>query len=304
MRGKYFFTILFAVFSIVAFGQTNDNFFSRLQAISNHGIDFYNVDGIEISSQEVNAEFTPKNISKKFKELEIKTKDMIESDTALKYTNYYVFKSIEKPQGINNNLSYYFIEVGKNKILNVTFSYANKSVNKYFERMFVNMVKNKEIPDSLYHSQKMESINFAGRQIKLGGPCHWMSINNVQCPYYGQMNWSIHKDLEDAKQTANNYFTILKENNKGKIISDTVENVIFEGTETIAHKIVFDFTGISSFVLKLAGGKKLTIYYVACPVRGNFVSCIMSFWDSDNINPSGLTPLLEEVMQINPQTEN
>jgi hypothetical protein len=302
MKKKYSFTILLMLFSIVVLGQTNDNLFSRLQAISNHGIDFFNVDGIEITSQEVEAEFTQKNIAKKFKGLKIKAKEIIESDTVLKYKNYYVFKSIENPQGFYNNLSYYFIANGENKILNVTFAYMNKSDDKNFERMFIQLVKEKSIPDNLYHSQEMGSVNFAGREIKLGGSCYWMGVNNIQCPYYGQMNWSVHKDLEDAKQTANNYFIRLKGDNKGKITSDTTENVIFEGTETIAHKIVFDFTGILSFALRLAGGKTLIIYYVACPVRGNFISCIMSFWNSDNINPSGLPPLLEEVMQIKSQT--
>jgi hypothetical protein len=48
----------------------------------------------------------------------------------------------------------------------------------------------------------------------------------------------------------------------------------------------------------MSGGKTLTIYFVAAPVRKNYVSCVMSFWNNDQINPSGLTPLLEQVMKL------
>ena len=42
----------------------------------------------------------------------------------------------------------------------------------------------------------------------------------------------------------------------------------------------------------------LTIYYVSAPVRDNFVSCVMSFWESDQINSSGLPFLLEQIMEL------
>jgi hypothetical protein len=48
----------------------------------------------------------------------------------------------------------------------------------------------------------------------------------------------------------------------------------------------------------MTGGKTLTIYFVAAPVRENNVSCVMSFWNNDQINSSGLSPLLEQVMKL------
>jgi hypothetical protein len=47
----------------------------------------------------------------------------------------------------------------------------------------------------------------------------------------------------------------------------------------------------------MSGGKTLTIYYVAAPVRGNYVSCVLSFWNNDTITENGIAPLLEEVMK-------
>ncbi len=48
----------------------------------------------------------------------------------------------------------------------------------------------------------------------------------------------------------------------------------------------------------MSGGKTLTIYYVACKVRENYVSCCMSFWNNDTITENGLAPLLEKVMKL------
>lgn len=292
---KLLFILLFI--SSISFGQVNDNIFSRLQAISNNGVDFFNIDGTEITSQKIDASFTPKNISKKFKQLKIKENELIESDSLLGFKNYYVFKSIEEPKGINNNISYYFIETSDQKILGFTFTSINKT-DKDLERNFIRLVKDNLIPESVYNNLQIDNIDFAGRKIPLGGNCHWMGVNNVQCRYYGQMNWSVHKDFDDAIKTVNNQFESIKSRNNGKIISDTLVNVIFEGTKTTARRVIYDFTGITSALVGMSGGKTLTIYFVAAPVRQNYVSCVMSFWNNDQINPSGLAPLLEQVMKL------
>ena len=160
------------------------------------------------------------------------------------------------------------------------------------------LIINNEIPKSVYAPLEIASINFAGRKITLGKSCHWMGINNVQCPYYGQINWSVHKTLDDASQSVTNQYNIIKVKRGGKIISEEFVDVIFEGTEVKAKKVVYDFKGVASLLVGMSGGKTLTIYFVASPGRQNFVSCIMSFWNNDSVNPSGLPPLLEEVMKL------
>lgn len=292
---KLHFILLFI--SSLSFGQVNDNIFSRLQAISNNGIDFYNIDGTEITSQKIDASFTPKNISKKFKQFKIKQDELITVDSLLGCKNYYVFKSEEEPNGFHNNISYYFIETSDQKIVGFTFASINKT-NKELERNFIKLVKDNLIPKSVYNNLQIDSIDFAGSKIPLGGSCHWMGVNNVQCRYYGQMNWSVHKDLDDAVKTVNNQFESIKARKNGKIVADTTVSVIFEGTETTAKKVIYDFTGMTSALVGMSGGKTLTIYFVAAPVRQNNVSCVMSFWNNDQINPSGLAPLLEQVMKI------
>lgn len=144
----------------------------------------------------------------------------------------------------------------------------------------------------------IDSINFAGRKIKLGTSCNWTNVNTVQCPSYGEMNWSVHKELEDAKNTVDQQFAITKSRNNGKVISEETVEIEFEGTETTAKKVIYDFTGITSVLVNMSGGKTLTIYYVATEIRGNYVSCVLSFWNNDTITENGLAPLLEKVMKL------
>jgi hypothetical protein len=283
--------------SSLSFGQGNDNIFTRLQAISNNGVDFFNIDGIEITSQKIDALFTPKNISKKYKQLKIKENELITGDSLLGLKNYYVFKSEEEPKGFHNNISYYFIETSDQKIIAFTFASVNKT-DKELERTFIRLAKDNLIPKSVYNDLQIDSIDFAGRKIPLGGSCHWMGVNNVQCNYYGQMNWSVHKDIDDAIKTVNNQFESIKARGNGKVVSDSTFNVIFEGNKTSAKRVIYDFTGVTSALVGMSGGKTLTIYFVAAPVRQNYVSCVMSFWNNDQINLSGLAPLLEQVMKL------
>ena len=279
------------------YGQESENLFARLQGISNRGVDFFNVDGIEITSQKLDIEFSAKNCAKKFSQLKIKEKELTTSDNLLDFRNFYVYKSQEDPQNFFQNITYYFVESPDKKLIAFTFASINKN-DKEFERNFIKLVCNNSIPKSVYNSVEIDSIDFAGRKIPLGRSCRWMGVNNVQCPSYGQMNWSVHKDLEDASETINNQFVSVFSRKGGKVVSDTIVDVIFEGVETTARKVVYNFTGAKSLLLKMEGSNQLTIYLVSAAVRDNFVSCVMSFWRSDQINPSGLPPLLEQVMKL------
>ncbi|SHF16568.1 hypothetical protein [Pedobacter caeni] len=295
---KLIFTSLFFLFmSIHVFGQADDGLLSRLQGLYNQKIEFYNVDGFEISSQKFDVEFSKKNIVKNFKKSGIREADLNKTDSLLKFDNLYVGRSEEKVKGIVFNHHYYFIESPDKKLVGISFSTMNKD-DKAFERSFVTLIKNNAIPNSVFNSMNPDSLNFAGRKIALGEGCRYMGVNNVQCPSNGQMSWSIHKTLEDASQTVNDQWKLIREQKGGKSLSDTTVNVVFEGREAIAKKMVYGLKGINSLLIKMDGAKTLTVYAVASPVKNGFISCIMSFWDSDNVNRNGLPRLLEKVMTL------
>lgn len=291
------FTTLLFIFNESVCGQNDDSLFSRLRGVSNSGVTYFNVDGIEISMQTTVMDFTKSNILKNYKRYSIKENDLNETDSLLEQPNFYVFKSKETYKGIIENASYYFIQQPNKGLLFIIFGSLNKK-DRNFEHEFVKLVQNNAIPDSVFESLQIDSINFAGRKIELGASCHWMGVNNVQCPSYGQMNWSMHKTFEDAETDVNNQYLVIKGKNQGRIVSEETVDVVFEGTAIKAKKVIYDFKGIRSVLLSMTGGKTLTIYFAASPVRQHFVSCVMSFWNSDVINANGLPPLLEQVMVV------
>ncbi|MRG44038.1 hypothetical protein GFS24_02875 [Chitinophaga sp. SYP-B3965] len=280
---RMFFFLVFLLSGFTSFGQ---GLFSRLQGISNRGTDFFNADGIEISSQPLKTDLSEKSILKKYK---LKTLD---TDSLLPLPNFHTVVSAEIVPGTTQITSYYF--VGNTAI---TFGAINKQ-DRAFEREFVKLILDNAIPKSVYTPVEIDSINFAGRKIPLGRSCYWMGINNVQCPSYGQLNWSVHETLEDAAQSVTNQYNVIKAKKGGKIVSEGSVDVTFEGVDVKAQKAVYDFKGVTGLLAGMSGGKTLTVYLVSAPVRGNYVSCVMSFWNNDVINPGGLPPLLEKVMKL------
>ena len=277
--------------------QENDNLFSRLQAISNQGVDFFNVDGVEITSQQINSGFSRQGIAKRFRKFSIRESDLQVSDSTIFTRNYFVSKSEAIEPGTVQYSDYYFIENGRGEITAITFAGYNGN-DREFERNFVKLILVQKIPRSVFASVRVDSINFAGRWIRLGGGCNWMGVNNMQCPGYGQMNWSVHQTLAGATEGVVNQYNQIKRKRGGKIVSEDTVGVVFEGTWVKAKRAVYDFKGVKSLLVGMSGGKTLTIYFVAAPVRQHFVSCVMSFWNNDRINPSGLPALLEEVMKL------
>lgn len=293
---KNLFTIVFFFVLSTLYAQ-DKKIFDRLQAIDNNGLTFYEIDGINISSQTLNYKFTDRKLKKVYRKYSIKKKDKKTPDSNLKYNNYYVSNTTLIKKKLTQYSSYYFLENKNKRTTIIQFGSINKK-NREFERKIVNLIMEGKIPKRCYNSLVINEINFAGRKIKLGNNCKWQNVNNVQCPYNGQMNWSVHKDLKDAKNTVEQQFEIIKLKKRGKIISEEIVKIEFEGTETKAKKIIFDFTGITSVLASISGGKTLTIYYIATKVRDHYVSCVLSFWNNDTITKNGLAPLLEEVMKL------
>ncbi|WP_303316512.1 hypothetical protein Q4Q34_06810 [Flavivirga abyssicola] len=292
---KLLLIILIFVFQI-SFAQ-NEDLFNRLNAIHNNGTTFYNVDGIDFTSQTISSEFNDKNLKKTYRKNKINKNILIETDKQLSYENYKVVKREELDNGLVSVSVNYFVKNKDNRISIFWFGYYYKN-SPEFERKMIELILSDEIPKSCFSNLKTDKINFAGRKIELGGSCNWMNINNIQCPYYGQMNWSVHKTKQSSDLSIENQLKATKIKNGGKVILEEEVEILFEGIETKAKKVLYDFTGVKSLLTSMSGGKNLTIYYVSEKIRDNYVSCVLSFWNNDNINPSGLPPLLEEVMSI------
>ncbi|MDR7208584.1 hypothetical protein [Flavobacterium piscis] len=290
-------SLLLLFLSALVYSQENDDFTQRLKAINTSNVVYYNVEGVDFSSQTYNYDFSEKSLKKIYKKFNIKDSDLKNKEKFLSNNNLHIVKTKNITENLVQTNSYYFVEDNSKTITIVWFGYYNKP-DEDFEKQYINRILKNEIPKDVFESMNIDSIGFAGRKIKLGNNCSWTNVNTVQCPYNGEMNWSIHKNIESAKTSVENQFTVTKSKNGIKIISEEQTAVIFEGTETTAKKVVFDFSGMKSLLAGMSGGKTLTVFYVAEKVRDNFVSCVMSFWNNDNLSKNGLAPLLEKVMHL------
>lgn len=280
----------------ISFAQ-DEALFNRLRAIENGGITFFNVDGIDFTKETLYSNFNEKNLKKAYRKYKIKKKDEKEIDRALDFDNYRVITRETFDEGLVSVSVNYFVKNKDNFIDVFWFGYYDEQ-NPAFERKMIALISNGKIPKSCFSAMQTDTINFAGRAIALGGNCNWMNINNIQCPYYGQMNWSVHDTKASADLSIQNQLKATKIKNGGKVISEEDVDIVFEGVPTQAKKVYYDFTGVTSLLASMSGGKNLTIYYVSEKIRGNYLSCVLSFWNNDSINPSGLPALLEKVMTI------
>ncbi|WP_299617170.1 hypothetical protein [uncultured Tenacibaculum sp.] len=293
MKLKLFLTSYFIL--IIAYAQ-NSISLDRLRAIKNENLTFYNVDGIRISKQDFSYSFNKKGLKKAYRKYRIKKKDLKTKDSLLLHNHFLVTTETKINDEFNQYDAIYFIENSKKQISVIFFNSYKRNPN--LEREFIDLAIKNKIPKDRFAEPVVDMIDFAGRLIQLGPACKWQDINNVQCPYSGQMNWSIHKNLNSAKKGLNFQLVTTKMKKNLKVLSEESIPIEFEGTDTKATKIVYDIKGTSSLLVGLSGAKSLTVFYVACKVRNNYVSCILSFWNNDSIRKSGLPPLLEEVMKI------
>lgn len=289
--------VLFLLTACNLFAQES-KILERLVALDNNGKIWYNIDGYSITSEVFNYNFDEKGLKKIFKKHSIKEDDLKTKDDSISKNNIVVHKTEKLNDKLTQRNSYYFIENSDKKITVIWFA---KTSNEDFrmQRELTNLIIENKIPKSNFVSMQTNQINFGNRQIELANSCYWTFLNTVQCPYFGEMNWSVHYSLEDAKESVENQLEMTKSRKSGKILSEEIVDVEFENIPTKAKKVIYDFTGLTGALAGMSGGKTLTIYYVAEKVRENYMSCVMSFWNNDEINPeTKLPPLLEKVMKI------
>lgn len=288
-----FFILIFSI----CFSQEN-NVLERLSALNNNGKIWYNIDGYSITSEKFNNSFDEKGLKKVFRKHQITDSDVKIKDNQINFNNLLISKQQKISDNNFQTNNYYFVE-NPDKTVSVVWFIKNGKTDKETEEKMVNLIIENKIPEENFVPMKITSINFAGRKIELGNSCYWTFLNTVQCPYLGEMNWSVHRNLESAKEAIENQLTITKSKNGGKVTSEEIVDIEFEGVQTKAKKVIYDFTGVASALAGMSGGKNLTVYYVAENVRNRNVSCVMSFWNNDQINPeTKLTPLLEKIIKL------
>ena len=288
--------IILVLISSLCFSQ--ENIFDRLTALNDSKKIWYNIDGYSVTSEIFNNTFDEKGLKKVFKKHNISETDTKTKDNKVNFNNLFITKQQKISGEIYQTNKYYFVE-NPNKTTTVVWFIKNGKTDRETEEELVNKILENKIPEDIFVQRQISSINFAGRKIELGNNCYWTFLNTVQCPYFGEMNWSIHKTLQDAQQSVENQLNVTKSRKGGKVTSEEFVDVDFEGVQTKAKKVIYEFSGVTSALAGMSGGKSLTVYYVAENVRNKNVSCVMSFWNNDQINPeTKLPPLLEKLMKL------
>lgn len=297
MNNMRLLAILFLCISSMNFAQEN-NIIERLSALDSNGKIWYNIDGYSVTSEVFKNPFDEKGLKKVFRKHDISESDTKTKDSQIDYNNLFVTKQQKISDNNFQTHNYYFVE-NQDKTITVIWFIKNGKTDKDTEEKLVNAILENKIPETNFVPLQITSINFADRTIELGNRCYWTFLNTVQCPYFGEMNWSVHKTLDDAKEAIENQLNITKSKKGGKIISEEIVDIDFEGVPTKAKKVVYDLTGLTSALAGMSGGKSLIIYYVAENIRNKNVSCVMSFWNNDKINPeTKLPPLLEKIIKL------
>lgn len=289
-------TLLLFLSCHLAFAQES-NILDRLQALNNNGKTWYNIDGYSVTKEDLKFSFDEKGIKQALKKYAIKEQARLK-DENIKSNNLYFLTTNEVATTLEQKNSTYLIENPNHNITVIQFSKVGDT-DRELEKELTNLIIEDKIPEENFADMHIKTINFGGRKIELGSRCYWTFLNTVQCPNLGEMNWSVHKDLLDAQHAVENQLAITKSRKGGKVMAEEWVDIEFESVPTKAKKITYDVTGITGALTRMSGGKTLTIYYVAEKVRDNYMSCVLSFWNNDAINPkTQLPPLLEEVMKL------
>lgn len=275
-----------------------DDIFERLSAINNQGKIWYNIDGYSVSQEVLSYPFDEKGLNKVYKMLKISNTDLKTKDDKINRDNIFVTKQEKISDNNFQTENYYFIESSKKLITVISFK-KNGKIDRDTEQKVTNAIIEDKIPEKNFVPSKINSINFAGREIELGNGCYWTFLNTVKCPYRGEMNWSIHKTLDDAKEVVENQLNVTKSRKGIKIVSEEIVDIDFEGVTTKAKKNVYSFKGVGAVLAGMSGAKTLTAYYIAENVRNKNISCVMSFWNDDQVNPETKLPsLLEKIIKL------
>lgn len=282
--------------------ELENELFERLQAISVNGIEYYNIDGITISCQVTNIPFSKENISKY---LSLTESMLSESTPFITQKNLMYERTDTLCENTIQNNTNYFVENEQACITHIVYMSVDKQCVE-LQKKLTQFIVDCKIPEKVFNKEFFNALNFAGRKVDLETyACQWKDVNSVQCPFRGQMSWSVHKDSLDALQTVElqAYLTANCKFKDIEVVDEEYIDIIFEGQQLKSRRITYKAENeLGALLLNTGDGntQTLIIYYVVALVRGNYISCVMSHWNNDLIEDgSSLPSLLEKFMRLN-----
>lgn len=262
-----------------------------IQGIQQEDFTFYDAEGYSIIVYQKNKPFSTKTIKKLKKKFGITKANQGAADNSINKENI-VFEERQQQEGRSTyKKDVIYADGNVTRLVEMSTLVDRDTV---FEEQMLEFIIADEVPAYIFNNWVVDSIRFVNRYITLGDACQWQNVGSIQCPYNGQMDWSVFSDEKRASQYLSQRATMTADKSMTDFISQDSVPVVFEGQEVLAQKNILK---IKAPKLLMGGSNELTIYYVLAKVEGLYVACVMSHYSNDT-NAPDLPPLLTEVMKL------
>ena len=233
------------------------------------------------------------------------TDTIVKKNPKLPYPHYYLpYYKKNKEDHWQNTMVYYIgknTDKGKWSFIATISSVAEKPSEEIDTEM-IQLILEKKVLNENHLGGRF--FNFLGRKVPLMDECYWQGVNIVRCPTKGEMNWSLHPSLAEAKQSV----TLQKEwgnmipprpNYAYSRISEQQKTLIFEGKATQVTEVIYNEHYQDPILKSYYQDNKLIVYYIATIVRGQAIACVISYWDSNERLPdTGLPEFVSQFIRL------
>lgn len=268
--------------------------FSYTHGVRSNSAMILNIAGYEVIVDQVRGKISQKNFQTLIKGFSLTKKDTALLDSSFGIPTMHLHQKVEGYDSFLREIL--FVQKNSDTVLGISIS--GRVADKAFYKNIFDAVTQYGFPDSVLSNMGDTTFPFVGRPIRIGRRCQWRGPNAIQCSGFGEINWSMHPTKFDAELMTTLQELKNREIHQLKVDSQEMITVIFEGEEVLAKKISFTVKGFTGIIAKAEGSKNLIVYYVTAFVRGRFISCVLSYWTSDYIEPEGLPPLLGQLMKF------
>jgi len=274
-----FLVLIFVSFTSQAQSE-KDKILANVNGLMQQNNMYFQVEGYQVSITNEPEKYDEHGIFIVKNRFQIDREIKANTDTSILYEHKVFVNKTKLTESIPMWSITYMLRNVEQEITTISFTIGKKR-DPFVERTIIEAYKTGQYLQNSIDSLVIDSLNFIGRKIKVFNGCQWMGPANFSCSYNGQISWSLYRSIDSALEATELSIDLTKSKKTFKLISEESVDVLFEGIPTNATKIVYKskapkiLTGISS---------PLDVYYITQQVRGKFVSCVISFYESEMVN--------------------
>ncbi|MFV0537815.1 MAG: hypothetical protein ACK5M3_10630 [Dysgonomonas sp.] len=288
---KIILSICFILTTSLLFSQQQSDPLQYMQGLEQGENQFFQLGDYVFNVVTANKKYSEKEMNKVLKRYNVKNPQKKYSDENFGPENTIMESEAQSKQyaDVTEFQKFYFFPIGEKKMKFIVMQTMIQ--NSSLEEAFINAYNNNTLDKYIVcNTNSTRTLNFLGREIKLGAPGNWMFVNNLQSPGNGQMNWAVYPSMEEAHKRT---LLQMRQNEERKILKNEEVKVVFEGEPTTATRILYKMN-VPRMIM--GGSNNLAVYYVTAKVRDQYVSCVLSNF-VENENDYTLGALLQEVME-------